>query len=139
MSSVSFAPNAKEEVLIYQWCHSKIPSLLILMNGINMNNWQINLSYDILIQWNAMNYFRIIISFHVFSGTHCDKVIYSGKGKNGTVQSPMFPGPYSPRTFCRYEFQGQGKERIQVSQLFKLLALWNGECFIFDWWFFSWL
>lgn len=35
--------------------------------------------------------------------------------KNGTIKSPLFPITYPPRTFCRYEFRGRGKERIQVS------------------------
>lgn len=28
--------------------------------------------------------------------------------------SPSYPAPYPPKTTCRYEFQGRGKERVQI-------------------------
>ncbi|KAI5749135.1 hypothetical protein M8J76_004846 [Diaphorina citri] len=34
--------------------------------------------------------------------------------KNGSLSSPEYPGTYPPRTTCRYEFQGRGKERVQI-------------------------
>ncbi|CAB3380413.1 Hypothetical predicted protein [Cloeon dipterum] len=45
---------------------------------------------------------------------NCDVVITSDAGKNGSVSSPGFPQPYPPRSVCRYEFQGRGKERVQL-------------------------
>lgn len=38
----------------------------------------------------------------------------SANTKNGSIISPLFPGPYAPKTMCRFEFRGTGKERIQV-------------------------
>lgn len=34
--------------------------------------------------------------------------------KNGSIMSPSYPSPYPSKTTCRYEFQGRGKERIQI-------------------------
>jgi len=42
-------------------------------------------------------------------------VISSDEGKNGTIGSPNFPQPYPSRSQCRYEFQGRGKERVQLT------------------------
>lgn len=39
---------------------------------------------------------------------------YSDVGKNGTIMSPSYPLPYPARTTCKYEFQGRGKERVQI-------------------------
>ncbi|XP_044261813.1 suppressor of lurcher protein 1 isoform X1 [Tribolium madens] len=44
----------------------------------------------------------------------CDVVINSDTNKNGTIVSPSYPAPYPSRTTCRYEFQGRGKERVQI-------------------------
>ncbi|KAF7277770.1 hypothetical protein GWI33_009191 [Rhynchophorus ferrugineus] len=41
-------------------------------------------------------------------------VINSDTSKNGTIMSPFYPSPYPSKTTCRYEFQGRGKERVQV-------------------------
>ncbi|KAI5754168.1 hypothetical protein M8J77_006418 [Diaphorina citri] len=46
--------------------------------------------------------------------TNCDAVFKSDIMKNGSLSSPEYPGTYSPRTTCRYEFQGRGKERVQI-------------------------
>lgn len=50
----------------------------------------------------------------VVSASICDLVVSSDAMKNGTVSSPSFPNPYAPRTHCRYDFQGRGKERVQI-------------------------
>ncbi|XP_068911532.1 suppressor of lurcher protein 1 isoform X2 [Tenebrio molitor] len=47
-------------------------------------------------------------------GSSCDVVINSDTNKNGTIVSPSYPAPYPSRTTCRYEFQGRGKERVQI-------------------------
>ncbi|KAJ6638895.1 Suppressor of lurcher protein 1 [Pseudolycoriella hygida] len=44
----------------------------------------------------------------------CDIKLHSSTSKNGTIQSPLFPGPYPPRTECKYEFQGNGRQRVQI-------------------------
>ncbi|CAG9822941.1 unnamed protein product [Phaedon cochleariae] len=44
----------------------------------------------------------------------CDIVISSDTNKNGTLTSPSYPTSYPPKTTCRYEFQGRGKERVQI-------------------------
>ncbi|XP_014215777.1 suppressor of lurcher protein 1 [Copidosoma floridanum] len=44
----------------------------------------------------------------------CDVVFHSDTTKAGLVTSPGYPSSYPPRTRCRYEFQGRGKERIQI-------------------------
>ncbi|XP_077284917.1 CUB domain-containing protein Sol1 [Arctopsyche grandis] len=44
----------------------------------------------------------------------CDAVFNSDTNKNGTFASPHYPGPYPSRSHCRYDFQGRGKERIQI-------------------------
>ncbi|KAF4521633.1 hypothetical protein B566_EDAN006675 [Ephemera danica] len=44
----------------------------------------------------------------------CDVVVTSDSSKNGSVTSPGYPQPYPPRSLCRYEFQGRGKERVQL-------------------------
>lgn len=51
----------------------------------------------------------------LIAGQNCDKVFYSDTALNGTIKSMNFPGPYPPKTYCRYEFQGRGKQRIQVN------------------------
>jgi hypothetical protein len=55
-----------------------------------------------------------------FSGSKCDILLYSSTSKNGTIQSPQYPGAYPPKTFCRYEFLGKVKERIQVNDCYTL-------------------
>lgn len=47
-------------------------------------------------------------------GSSCDVVFNSDVTKNGSLSSPNYPSPYPPRTSCRYEFQGRGKERVQI-------------------------
>ncbi|XP_046416512.1 suppressor of lurcher protein 1 [Neodiprion pinetum] len=44
----------------------------------------------------------------------CDNVFNSDLTKTGIVTSPGYPNPYPARAYCRYEFQGRGKERVQV-------------------------
>ncbi|KAK9739706.1 CUB domain [Popillia japonica] len=44
----------------------------------------------------------------------CDLVLSSDLAKNGTISSPNYPGPYPPRTTCRYEFEGRGRERVRI-------------------------
>ncbi|PNF21944.1 hypothetical protein B7P43_G01776 [Cryptotermes secundus] len=44
----------------------------------------------------------------------CDVVLNSDTTKNGSISSPLFPSPYPPRSYCRYDFQGRGKERVQI-------------------------
>ncbi|XP_059476090.1 suppressor of lurcher protein 1-like isoform X2 [Neocloeon triangulifer] len=49
------------------------------------------------------------------SAVNCDVLITSDEGKNGTIASPNYPQPYPSRSLCRYEFQGRGKERVQLT------------------------
>ncbi|XP_055381437.1 suppressor of lurcher protein 1-like [Condylostylus longicornis] len=59
---------------------------------------------------------NISIITNIFvTGSNCDIVFHSSKSKNGTFTTPLFPKSYPARTFCRIEFIGQGKERIQIS------------------------
>ncbi|KAL2714534.1 suppressor of lurcher protein 1 isoform X1 [Vespula squamosa] len=44
----------------------------------------------------------------------CDMVFNSDLTKTGVVTSPGYPNPYPSRTNCKYDFQGRGKERVQV-------------------------
>ncbi|XP_074038845.1 sol1 [Leptinotarsa decemlineata] len=44
----------------------------------------------------------------------CDIIISSDTNRNGTIMSPSYPSPYPPKTTCRYEFQGRGKERVRI-------------------------
>ncbi|XP_022909201.1 suppressor of lurcher protein 1-like [Onthophagus taurus] len=44
----------------------------------------------------------------------CDLSFTSDLTKNGTISSPHYPDSYPPRTTCRYEFEGRGKERIRI-------------------------
>ncbi|XP_017779357.1 PREDICTED: suppressor of lurcher protein 1-like [Nicrophorus vespilloides] len=48
------------------------------------------------------------------AGSSCDVIYNSDVLKNGTVSSPNYPAPYPSRTTCHYEFQGRGKERVQI-------------------------
>lgn len=50
------------------------------------------------------------------SGSNCDIVLHSSTSRNGSIQSPLFPGPYPSRTLCRFEFQGNGRQRVQVNE-----------------------
>ncbi|XP_071438728.1 suppressor of lurcher protein 1 [Hetaerina americana] len=47
--------------------------------------------------------------------TNCNQVFSSDISKNGTLTSPDYPNPYPSRSQCRFDFQGRGKERIQVT------------------------
>ncbi|XP_015603832.1 suppressor of lurcher protein 1 isoform X2 [Cephus cinctus] len=44
----------------------------------------------------------------------CDMIYNSDTTKTGIVTSPGYPNPYQARAHCRYDFQGRGKERVQV-------------------------
>ncbi|XP_044756335.1 suppressor of lurcher protein 1 [Coccinella septempunctata] len=55
--------------------------------------------------------------------SQCDINIISDTNKNGTIVSPNYPAPYPPKTTCRYEFQGRGKERVQI--VFQEFNLYN--------------
>ncbi|XP_046988820.1 suppressor of lurcher protein 1-like [Schistocerca americana] len=46
--------------------------------------------------------------------SNCDATLSSDLVKNGSVSSPGYPDPYPPGSHCRYDFQGRGKERVQV-------------------------
>ncbi|XP_063243497.1 suppressor of lurcher protein 1-like [Bacillus rossius redtenbacheri] len=46
--------------------------------------------------------------------SNCDLVVSSDSSKNGSLSSPGFPQPYPPSSYCQYDFQGRGKERVQV-------------------------
>ena len=52
--------------------------------------------------------------FRLFLVTDCTYEYTSAQQKNGTFTSPAYPEPYSTNTVCRYNFQGQGKERVQI-------------------------
>ncbi|CAH1186141.1 unnamed protein product [Phyllotreta striolata] len=45
----------------------------------------------------------------------CDVAISSDSSRNGSITSPSYPSPYPAKTTCTYEFQGRGKERVQVA------------------------
>lgn len=53
----------------------------------------------------------------------CDMVYNSDSTKIGIVTSPGYPNSYPPRTHCTYDFQGRGKERVQV--IFQDLNLYH--------------
>nr|XP_018907000.1 PREDICTED: suppressor of lurcher protein 1 [Bemisia tabaci]XP_018907008.1 PREDICTED: suppressor of lurcher protein 1 [Bemisia tabaci] len=55
--------------------------------------------------------------------TNCDMVIYSDNSKNGTISSPGYPEPYPAHSYCRLDFQGRGKERVQI--IFRDFDLFN--------------
>lgn len=61
--------------------------------------------------------------FLVVSVTNCDMVIYSDNSKNGTISSPGYPEPYPAHSYCRLDFQGRGKERVQI--IFRDFDLFN--------------
>ncbi|XP_066581452.1 suppressor of lurcher protein 1 [Prorops nasuta] len=44
----------------------------------------------------------------------CNMVFNSDQAKTGVVTSPNYPNSYPSRTHCTYDFQGRGKERVQV-------------------------
>lgn len=44
----------------------------------------------------------------------CDVLVTSDATVNGTVTSPGYPSPYPVRSHCRYDFQGHGKQRVQL-------------------------
>ncbi|XP_057664757.1 suppressor of lurcher protein 1 isoform X2 [Diorhabda carinulata] len=46
--------------------------------------------------------------------SNCDVNISSDTSRNGTIISPSYPSPYPAKTTCSYEFQGRGKERVQI-------------------------
>ena len=41
-------------------------------------------------------------------------VFNSDTTKSGVVTSPGYPNPYQARVRCNYDFQGRGKERVQI-------------------------
>ncbi|KAK0161243.1 hypothetical protein PV327_009736 [Microctonus hyperodae] len=41
-------------------------------------------------------------------------IFHSDTTKTGVVTSPGYPNPYPARSTCRYDFQGRGKERVQI-------------------------
>ncbi|XP_034949863.1 suppressor of lurcher protein 1 [Chelonus insularis] len=53
----------------------------------------------------------------------CDMVYHSDMTKTGIVTSPGYPNTYPPRSACRYDFQGRGKERVQI--IFQDFNLFN--------------
>ncbi|KAG5308949.1 SOL1 protein, partial [Pseudoatta argentina] len=55
----------------------------------------------------------------------CDIVYNSDTTKTGIVMSPGYPNPYPSRTHCTYDFQGRGKERVQV--IFQDLNLFHSQ------------
>lgn len=60
---------------------------------------------------------KIIICFSFFfsfTAVNCNLVFKSDVAKNGTFSSPSYPNPYPSGSFCRYEFEGRGKERVQI-------------------------
>ena len=59
-------------------------------------------------------FYNICIVFVFFSASSCDMVFHSDSTKTGIVTSPGYPNPYPPRATCRYDFQGRGKERVQI-------------------------
>ncbi|XP_063229250.1 suppressor of lurcher protein 1-like [Bacillus rossius redtenbacheri] len=44
----------------------------------------------------------------------CDVALSSDARKNGSVASPLHPKPYPPGSYCQYDFQGRGAERVRV-------------------------
>ncbi|RWS10054.1 suppressor of lurcher protein 1-like protein [Dinothrombium tinctorium] len=44
----------------------------------------------------------------------CNQVFSSDISKNGTFTSPKYPDPYPKNTNCVYQFNGSGKERVQI-------------------------
>lgn len=52
---------------------------------------------------------------NLFTVPNCDIILHSSTSKNGSIQSPMYPGTYPAKTYCRYEFQGRGREKIQIT------------------------
>lgn len=56
----------------------------------------------------------ILGTLFLISASICDVVLNSDTIKNGSVSSPLYPSPYQPRTYCKYDFQGRGKERVQI-------------------------
>ncbi|KAL1491555.1 hypothetical protein ABEB36_012134 [Hypothenemus hampei] len=44
----------------------------------------------------------------------CNMSISSDSGKSGIIMTPNYPSPYPSSVTCIYEFQGKGKERVQI-------------------------
>lgn len=47
--------------------------------------------------------------------SNCDIVFSSNASKTGIIASPSFPNAYAPKTYCRFEFRGSARERIQLN------------------------
>ncbi|XP_053202836.1 suppressor of lurcher protein 1-like [Panonychus citri] len=45
---------------------------------------------------------------------NCDETFNSDTIKNGTFSSPNYPNPYPANVQCKYNFNGRGKERVQI-------------------------
>ncbi|XP_021945040.2 suppressor of lurcher protein 1-like [Folsomia candida] len=45
----------------------------------------------------------------------CDEVIHSDTARNGTFSSHGYPNPYQPKSHCRFDFIGHGRQRVQIS------------------------
>ncbi|KAI1286689.1 Suppressor of lurcher protein 1 [Halotydeus destructor] len=49
-----------------------------------------------------------------FASSNCDFNFSSDMSKSGTFTSPNHPHAYGPNVVCNYQFNGSGKERIQI-------------------------
>ncbi|KAG8233734.1 hypothetical protein J437_LFUL013141 [Ladona fulva] len=56
-----------------------------------------------------------MVMLSTFAPTNCNQVFSSDISKNGTISSPDYPNPYPARSQCRFDFQGRGKERVQIT------------------------
>jgi hypothetical protein len=64
-----------------------------------------------------LHVFGIILVYSAHQGLaepSCDREIISSKEKNGEFHSPYYPNPHPVDITCRYTFQGQGRERVQI-------------------------
>ncbi|RZF38176.1 hypothetical protein LSTR_LSTR005537 [Laodelphax striatellus] len=56
------------------------------------------------------------VSASASSASNCNYTLLdSSVAKSGTLISPGYPGPYPPRSSCLFDFQGRGKERVQIT------------------------
>jgi hypothetical protein len=51
----------------------------------------------------------------------CDQTFISSKSNNGTFHSPNYPQEYPGDVLCKFTFEGQGRERVQI--IFTEIAL----------------
>lgn len=64
--------------------------------------------------------------------TDCSASILSSRSLTGVIASPSYPQPYPKNIICRYEFIGNGSERIQLDFIDFSVAE-NGEnCYYSD-------